>query len=205
MPKLECWCDRYWNPLRDCRMPGVSAAQLPLPFHCPFDHLYDLEKWVHSPVPFREYSFLDNRRVAERDRRDKVTLRVDGAAETAAAAPAAAATNVSARVLTARPGDNYAAVAQALGASGWDGAYVVHVSARSLELLCEDLGSPAANKEFNGIMHTVLGVAEQACFFDEPPLLPSSPPSPSPSPSPACSVSPSRCASATRPRTRRTA
>ena len=39
--------------------------------------------------------------------------------------------------------------------------YVVDVSARSLELLCEDLGSPSKNAEFNKIMHTVLGVAEQ--------------------------------------------
>ena len=41
------------------------------------------------------------------------------------------------------------------------------VSARSLELLCEDLGSPQANAEFNTIMHTVLGVAEQVRYCDE--------------------------------------
>ena len=41
----------------------VSAEQHPLPFHCPFDHLFDLDKWVHSDAPMREYSFLDNPQV----------------------------------------------------------------------------------------------------------------------------------------------
>ena len=40
MPKMYCWCDRFWNPMIDCRMPGVSREQLPMPFHCPFDHVY---------------------------------------------------------------------------------------------------------------------------------------------------------------------
>ena len=44
LPRLLCWCDRYWNTLEDCRFPTVSRQQLPLPFHCPFDHLYDIEK-----------------------------------------------------------------------------------------------------------------------------------------------------------------
>ena len=49
---------------------------------------------------------------------------------------------------------------------GWSGAYVVDVDARSLELLCEDLGTPAANRKFNGVMHRVLGVAEQIRYCD---------------------------------------
>eukprot|EP00966_Prymnesium_polylepis_P253719 5863940-Prymnesium_polylepis.1 len=48
IPKLTCWVDRYWNNIDRGRFPGVSAAQLPLPFHCPFDHLFDLDKWVVS-------------------------------------------------------------------------------------------------------------------------------------------------------------
>ena len=63
MPKLMCWTDRYWNNLEDGRYPTVKASQHPLPFHCPFDHLFDLEKWVHSDVPFREYSFLNSTRI----------------------------------------------------------------------------------------------------------------------------------------------
>lgn len=54
MPRMTCWCDRYWWLLEECRFPGVSKEAHPMPFHCPFDHLYDLEKWVHSDVPMRE-------------------------------------------------------------------------------------------------------------------------------------------------------
>ena len=159
MPRMMCWCDRFWNTMTECRLPGVSRAQLPFPFHCPFDHLYDLEKWVHSDAPFREYSFLNSSRVSEADRRDAVRLRVEGAADAEMAAGAE-------RTLTLRPGDNYPAVGAALAAKQWAGAYVVHISARSLELLCEDLGSAKANAEFNTIMHTVLGVAEQVRYCD---------------------------------------
>ena len=41
---------------------------------------------------------------------------------------------------------------------------VAQVDARSLELLCEDMGSAADNAEFNKIMHRVLGIAEQAAL-----------------------------------------
>jgi hypothetical protein len=41
---------------------------------------------------------------------------------------------------------------------------MLKVDARSLELLCEDLGSTAENDAFNGVMHTVLGIAEQVRF-----------------------------------------
>ena len=48
------------------RFPGVSGEDHPLPFLCPFDHLFDIEKWAHSDAPYREYSFLDNPRVRRR-------------------------------------------------------------------------------------------------------------------------------------------
>ena len=81
MPKMYCWCDRFWNPMDDCRLPGVPKEQLPLPFHCPFDHVYDLEKWVHSDAPFREYSFLNASEIADSDRNDIVRLGVRGASD----------------------------------------------------------------------------------------------------------------------------
>ena len=65
-----------------------------------------------------------------------------------------------------QPGDNYAKVDQALRGKGWDGAFVVHIDARSLELLCEDLGSAAENRQFNKEMDKVLGIAEQIRFCD---------------------------------------
>ena len=55
---------------------------------------------------------------------------------------------------------------EVLSAKGWSDAFVVSVDARSLELLCEDLGTSAANREFNQIFHRVLGVAEQIRYCD---------------------------------------
>jgi hypothetical protein len=155
MPKMMCWCDRYWWLLEGCRFPGVKPEVHPMPFHCPFDHLYDLEKWVHSDVPMREYSLLENERVSERDRRDVAHLHVHGAS--------VQATPPIETTVTVLPGEDYAAAARALRAAGKQGAFVVQVHARSLELLCESLGSANANREFNQIIHTVLGVAEQVC------------------------------------------
>jgi hypothetical protein len=158
MPKMQCWCDRYWWLLEDCRFPGVPEMQHQLPFHCPFDHLYDLEKWVHSDVPFREYSFLNNSRVAAADRADSVALHVRGSR--------APAPGLGARVVELSPGDDYARVRDAVRAKGWSDAFVLTVHARSLELLCEDLGAGTANDAFNKVMHRVLGTAEQIRYCD---------------------------------------
>mmetsp|Transcript_35837 Transcript_35837/g.114192 ORF Transcript_35837/g.114192 Transcript_35837/m.114192 type:complete len:109 (-) Transcript_35837:1115-1441(-) len=54
LPPLQCWSDRYWNMLEGGRFPGVHSDAQPLPFHCPFDHLFDNEKWAHSDAPIRE-------------------------------------------------------------------------------------------------------------------------------------------------------
>lgn len=165
MPKMMCYCDRFWNPMVDCRMPGVSREQLPLPFHCPFDHVYDLEKWVHSDAPFREYSFLNNSRIPASDRADVVRLGVVGASDGSDRAPLNGADR--SRLLVLEPGSTYADAAAALAKSAHPSPYVVDVSARALELLCEDLGSPSANRQFNSVMHTVLGVAEQVRYCDD--------------------------------------
>ena len=204
MPKMTCWCDRYWWLLEGCRFPGVPHEQHEMPFHCPFDHVYDLEKWVHSDVPMREYSFLNNTRVDPKDRDDVVELAVEGAAPPASAGVTsgtrsiptlvgerssgsggvrvgvggaaasggatggggAAAGAAGARTLRMSVGDSYPKVGEALAAKGWQDAFVLRVDARSLELLCEDLGSSGANAQFNKITHRVLGVAEQIRYCD---------------------------------------
>jgi len=48
----------------------------------------------------------------------------------------------------------------------WQDAYVVKIGARSLEMLCEDLGSSEENSAFNAIIHRVLGIAEQVRYCD---------------------------------------
>jgi len=161
-PKLTCWVDRYWNNLEGGRFPGVSAQQHPSPFHCPFDHLFDLDKWVHSQVPMRHYAFLESDRITEAQRNDSVVVRVrwpgGGAADSAAA--------VGARELHVAPGTSFADIARQLQLRSWSDAYVIRIDARSLELLCEDLGSTSENQAFNEIMHRVLGIGEQIRFCD---------------------------------------
>jgi hypothetical protein len=91
-----------------------------------------------------------------------VAAQVAGARDYTAAQQAGAA-----RVLELQPGDNYAQAASGLGAKGWEKAYVLKVDARSLELLCEDIGTAEANKKFNDVMRTVLGIAEQVRYCDK--------------------------------------
>ena len=68
MPKLQCYCDRYWGPVYRCRVPGASKLQLP--FICPMDHVFepfhfdDRIEQFGLPFSFREYSFLENPRTA---------------------------------------------------------------------------------------------------------------------------------------------
>lgn len=66
MPKLLCYCDRYWGPLHRCRLPG--ARKLQLPFICPLDHIFEPFHFDDNPTSFgppfayREHSFLENER-----------------------------------------------------------------------------------------------------------------------------------------------
>ena len=49
MPRLVCTCDRYWGFLKNCRFPFVP--NMPLPFNCPQDALYDPTRWNKKGVP----------------------------------------------------------------------------------------------------------------------------------------------------------
>lgn len=69
LPKLMCYCDRYWGPVDACRIPG--APQTRLPFVCPLDHVLepfhmddDPDKFG-PPIRFREHSFLDSKQVPD--------------------------------------------------------------------------------------------------------------------------------------------
>ena len=75
-PKLACYCDRYWTPLEDCRVPGASQQRLP--FLCPMDYVLDPIGLVDDsstlPVKWREHSFLDNPRCPDSVKRSKLTI-----------------------------------------------------------------------------------------------------------------------------------
>uniref|UniRef100_A0A061QQR3 Glycosyltransferase n=1 Tax=Tetraselmis sp. GSL018 TaxID=582737 RepID=A0A061QQR3_9CHLO len=65
MPRLICFCDRYWAPVEGCRIPGAFATALP--FTCPLDHILepfhmdDDPLLFGTPLRFREYSFLERK------------------------------------------------------------------------------------------------------------------------------------------------
>ena len=68
MPKIYCFCDRYWGVQQNCRVPG--SANFSMPFLCPLDHVMVPDQiygrddiLTMGGVDFREYSFLENPRV----------------------------------------------------------------------------------------------------------------------------------------------
>ena len=62
MPPLYCACDRYWGFLQNCRMP-TAPQDMPLPFRCPQDALFEIKFWNDKGVRFREADFLDHEQV----------------------------------------------------------------------------------------------------------------------------------------------
>ncbi|KAG2482950.1 hypothetical protein HYH03_018175 [Edaphochlamys debaryana] len=76
IPKLACYCDKYWTELDKCRVPG--ALQTRIPYLCPMDHVMDpnfmddgASTWN---VRWREHSFLENPRCPESVKRSRVTF-----------------------------------------------------------------------------------------------------------------------------------
>jgi hypothetical protein len=53
LPRLLCFCDRYWGPVEQCKVPGAFATELP--FTCPMDHImepfhFDDRTDTHGPI-----------------------------------------------------------------------------------------------------------------------------------------------------------
>ena len=59
MPRLFCTCDRYWGFLQNCRMP-TAPTEMPMPFRCSQDALFEIKHWDDKAVRFREADFLDH-------------------------------------------------------------------------------------------------------------------------------------------------
>ncbi|KAL6754384.1 nucleotide-diphospho-sugar transferase-domain-containing protein [Haematococcus lacustris] len=76
VPRIACYCDRYWGPLEDCRLPG--AAQERLPFVCPMDYVLDPIGMTDAAssllVSWREHAFLDNPRCPQAVRTSRLTV-----------------------------------------------------------------------------------------------------------------------------------
>ena len=77
MPKFTSYCDRYWTPLDDCRVPGALSQRLP--FEAPMDYILDPIGMSDDASPdfqvsWREASFLANPRCPESIKRSKITI-----------------------------------------------------------------------------------------------------------------------------------
>jgi hypothetical protein len=77
VPKFTCYCDRYWMPLDDCRIPGALKQRLP--FECPMDYVLDPIGLTDDASPefiisWRENSFLINPRCPDSVKRSKLTV-----------------------------------------------------------------------------------------------------------------------------------
>lgn len=62
LPRLQCYCERFWFLLDDCRIPA-GPEKMPMPYECPMDHIFEPSLWYYHKVEFREPQFLDNPRV----------------------------------------------------------------------------------------------------------------------------------------------
>ena len=168
MPKLHCFCDRYWNFLAQCRYP-IGPSDMPLPFGCPQDALYDLVRWNSMKVRFREHTFLDNPHVPAALRENTVRLRVRGGD---GAPPATWTGDSAAEEVTVNGGTSMAAAAaRVIGAHPHVRLVEVHVD--ELRLLCKWLGSAESTARFNALMRYVLTDSSRYCpredhrFFSE--------------------------------------
>ena len=45
LPRLYCYCDRYWARLTECTIGRQALPTQPLPFRCPMDHLLPIGGW----------------------------------------------------------------------------------------------------------------------------------------------------------------
>lgn len=82
MPELWAGVDKYWAPLYAGRIPG---SHFKLPFRPPMDHIFDLEGgWARSwpenefgpDIKFREKSFMQNPRLPEERKKNKVIVEI---------------------------------------------------------------------------------------------------------------------------------
>ena len=152
LPKFWCHCDRYWGFLSNCRMPMVK--NMPLPFGCPMDALYETPRWNKKGVRFREHTFLDNPHVPASLKQNRVVVTVGARGEPAQPSNAthvhlpygARMADVKAAVLAANPRVRLVAICN-----------------QHLRRLCRWLGSARRNAEFNALTRYILTESSRYC------------------------------------------
>ena len=161
MPRLHCFCDRYWNFLSRCRFP-IGPRDMPIPWTCPQDALYDVQRWNKKKVRFREAAFLENLPeaghigVLAKLKANTVRVRVPP--------PGAAAANGSAAPgeVVVPSGSPLTAVASAVRAANPE-VRMVEIHIDDLRRLCRWLGSTQKNQEFNSLIKYILTESSRYC------------------------------------------
>ena len=160
MPKLVCTCDRYWGFLENCRMP-TGPQDMPLPFHCPQDALFEIKRWNDLGVRFRESNFLEHHRVPESLK--AAAVRVIVHKDATIPAPHSADASFTAVL---RPGTPMSAVGAAVDAVQ-PSAQLVEIGSADIRRLCKWLGSSAANARFNKVAKYVLTESARYCPVED--------------------------------------
>ena len=77
LPKSMCYCDKTWEPITSCWPYNVKRS-IDFPFECPLDHIFDVERLIHSQnfVPLKEHSYLANPKTSETIKDDQITVEV---------------------------------------------------------------------------------------------------------------------------------
>ena len=77
LPKFTCFCERIWHAVVNCRLPDAQTMQFPVT--CPADYLFQMDRWAKggdgTPLPVREWSFLENPRTPAAVSTSVVTIR----------------------------------------------------------------------------------------------------------------------------------
>jgi len=149
-------CDRYWGFLQNCRMP-TAPQDMPLPFRCSQDALFEIKFWNDKGVRFREADFLDHPDVPPEIKATAVRVLVHEHA------PAAEAASAESRyTATLRPGTPMSDVARAVDAANPD-ARLIEIGTADIRRLCKWLGSTVANRRFNALARYVLHEQSRYC------------------------------------------
>ena len=161
MPRLHCFCDRYWNFLSRCRFP-IGPRDMPIPWTCPQDALYDVQRWNKKKVRFREAAFLEN--LPEAGHIGVLTKLKANTVRVRVPPPGAAAANGSAAPgeVVVPSGSPLTAVASAVRAANAE-VRMVEIHIDDLRRLCRWLGSTQKNQEFNSLIKYILTESSRYC------------------------------------------
>jgi hypothetical protein len=160
MPKFMCFCDRYWGFTENCRMP-TAPRDMPLPFRCTQDALFEIKFWNDKGVRFREADFLDHPSVAPGIRSNTVRLLVNENTPSSAAGSTEA--RYTALLKPATPMSGVRAAVEAVNPN----VRLVEVGVGDIRRLCKWLGSAEANRRFNSLARYVLHESSRYCPLED--------------------------------------